>query len=150
MKLTVELAQEGMTRQLLDSINLKRECSPVMLDPESLELFHAHPFSKGYWVSQNMQILKDENRSSKVFTANEILIARARFLLHYPDGLPKPEPINETPQDDFLMPQPMYTARFDNPEEMEVLKKVYSPDALKKADFNIDKIKENLKRETNK
>ena len=142
MKATVELAQEGITQKMIDEIDLKKDFSPIMLDSENGQVQYSHPAKSGFWVSEKMQIFRDSSGSAIKFTNSHILVARARFKLHYPAGLPKIDKRKVNQREDKLTP--MFTAHYNNPEEMRMLKNVFSVEALEKANFDPRQIQKNL------
>lgn len=136
---------EGLTIDFVNNIDLNKNHSPVLFS------FNDDPVktlkcSNGYWVSFGFDdMAKDKDGKLIVFSEREIQIARARFLLRNPE-IEKPK-IKAPIEPEENTPQPMFTARFNNPEEMKVLKNVFGREALESADFNMDTIRENLAKE---
>jgi len=77
-----ELEKEGLTKELLDSINLKNIGNPVQLSPndEPVKLLKC---GSGFWVSINGQLLKDATDNYLVISNEEAIIARARYLMNF-------------------------------------------------------------------
>lgn len=101
---------------------------------------------KGYWVTITFgEFIKHDNGTLRVFSKEEILEARELykkvFSREYNMQLEKEE------NKKLGKVQPMFTAKFDNEKDMKILKSVFSVSALEKADFNMDKIQENLNKE---
>ncbi|TQI72251.1 hypothetical protein JM79_3208 [Gramella sp. Hel_I_59] len=79
-----ELEKEGITKELVKSINIKRSFSPVQFkkeeDPVKLMIN-----SKGYWIVLGFgEFLKDGD-DLVVMPAEKVLVARARYLLNFKD-----------------------------------------------------------------
>lgn len=85
-----ELEKEGLTKELLDSINLKNIGSPVQLLPND-EPVNLLKCGSGFWVSINGELLKDAMNNYLVVSNEEALIGRARYLLNFKAEIEKQE-----------------------------------------------------------
>jgi hypothetical protein len=84
-KLTKQEKDEGLTVELVNSIDLKKKASPVMFlkGDEPVKLVKC---STGYWVMyHDGKYLKDKDNKLMVFEERECQIARARYLFYYLD-----------------------------------------------------------------
>ena len=83
MKLSKEELLEGITKELISSIDMSKRSSPVQLmsgdEPQKLM-----KCSTGYWVKlEDGTYLKDEFNKLMVFPERDCLIGRARYLLNF-------------------------------------------------------------------
>lgn len=73
------LEQEGIPQELVDSLSIKNLGNPVQLQKDD-EPVYLHQSSKGFWVSVNQELVKDEKGQLLVVSNKDALIARARYL----------------------------------------------------------------------
>jgi hypothetical protein len=81
----LNLKEEGITKEFLNSIDISKGCSPAQLKPgeEPVKLLEC---SSGYWVSLGFgEFLKDETGTMVVISKKEAKIGRARYLLNFKD-----------------------------------------------------------------
>lgn len=83
-----ELEKEGLTKELLDSINLKNIGSPVQLLPND-EPVNLLKCGAGFWISINGELLKDTTNNYLVVSNEEAVIGRARYLLNFKTEIEK-------------------------------------------------------------
>jgi hypothetical protein len=79
----ITLKKEGITHELLKSINMDKEYSPVQLRPneDPVKLIQC---STGYWVMLEYgEYLKDDKRRLIVISEKEAKIGRARYILNF-------------------------------------------------------------------
>jgi hypothetical protein len=77
------LLEEGLTVDLVNSVNMQKKHSPVQLEhgDEPVKLM---PCSKGYWIlMEDGSCLKDEKNNLMVVDVKKCTIGRARYLLNY-------------------------------------------------------------------
>lgn len=85
-----ELEKEGITKDFLDTMNLKNLGNPVQLLPND-EPVNLIKNSTGYWVSLNGNILKNEKNEYITVKNEEAIIARARYLINFKEQIAKRE-----------------------------------------------------------
>lgn len=83
-KLTKEEKAEGLTLALVNKVNLRKKCSPVMFKAgdEPVSIMEC---STGYWVHTSDGYLRDEKGKLIVFDIRKCQIARARYLMYHGD-----------------------------------------------------------------
>lgn len=81
-KLSKAEIAEGLTLELVNSIRMDRNYSPVQLLPGD-EPTHLLQCSTGYWVMVDGQALKDEKNQLIVWKLRECQVGRARYLLNF-------------------------------------------------------------------
>lgn len=134
---------EKFNEDFVKTIDFKKHLySPILFDGKEMKSIRC---DKGFWVSPSFgEFLKDDKGNMKVFGLEDIKTKRAEYIFKFPDSIKEPEkPKSNDPE----FGKPMFTAHFDNPKEMEILKKVFHKDALEAVDFNMDKVAENLEKE---
>ena len=85
MNIKKQFKKEGITKALLDSINIKEIYGKVQLMPNE-EPVNVIPNSKGFWISVDGELLKNGN-SYIVVSKKEVRIGRARYLLNFKDEI---------------------------------------------------------------
>lgn len=83
-KLTKEEKAEGLTLDVVNKIDLRKKCSPVMFKAGD-EPVGIMECSTGYWVHTSDGYLRDEKGKLIVFGIRECQIARARYLMSHGD-----------------------------------------------------------------
>lgn len=83
-----ELDKEGITKDILENINIKKLGNPVQLLPND-EPVNLLACAKGFWVLINGEIIKDEANDFMVISKEVALIARARYLVNFKDQVKK-------------------------------------------------------------
>ena len=81
-KLTKEEKAEGLTLDLVNKVNLRKKCSPVMFKAGD-EPVGIMECSTGYWVHTSDGYLRDDKGALIVFGIRECPIARARYLMYH-------------------------------------------------------------------
>ncbi|RHJ75764.1 hypothetical protein [Parabacteroides sp. AM08-6] len=81
-KLTKEEKAEGLTLDLVNKVNLRKKCSPVMFKAGD-EPVGIMECSTGYWVHTSDGYLRDDKGALIVFGIRECQIARARYLMYH-------------------------------------------------------------------
>jgi hypothetical protein len=81
-KLTKEEVAEGLTLDLVNSIDMSKNYSPIQLQ-EGDEPCNILQCSKGYWVMIDSKPLVDEKNQYIVWDVRKCQIGRARYLLNY-------------------------------------------------------------------
>lgn len=81
-RLTKEEKAEGLTLDIVNKIDLRKKCSPVMFKAcdEPVGIMEC---STGYWVHTSDGYLRDEKGKLIVFGIRECQIARARYLMNH-------------------------------------------------------------------
>lgn len=82
-----DLKAEGITKEMLQAINMERDFSPVQLLPgeEPVKLIQC---SQGYWVMLEFgDYLKDEKNRLVVIPEKEARIGRARYKINFADQI---------------------------------------------------------------
>ena len=85
-----ELDKEGITKEFLSTISLKKLGNPVQLLPNDEPVTLVKCMS-GFWVSVNGQLIKDEKNNYLVVSDKEAVIGRARYLLNFKEQIEKEE-----------------------------------------------------------
>ena len=81
-KLTKDEKAEGLTLDLVNKVNLRKKCSPVMFKAGD-EPVGIMECSTGYWVHTSDGYLRDDKGALIVFGIRECQIARARYLMYH-------------------------------------------------------------------
>jgi hypothetical protein len=120
----------------------------VSLKDYSKPLF-ATKCTGGYWISYEYgKFLKNDSGKIKVFTHSEVEEFHELYKLDYPvqykQDLAKREAVENG------TPVPMFTARYDDPQSMDVLKKVFGKSSLDTLGDDPNELKERLNSELNR
>ncbi len=85
-----DLDKEGLTKEYLSTISVKKLGNPVQLLPndEPVTLIKC---SNGFWVSIDSEIVKDAKNNYLVVTDKEAIIGRGRYLLNFKDQIQQDE-----------------------------------------------------------
>ena len=84
-KISKELKEEGVTMELINSINLNKSYSPVQLRKGEMPV-KLLKCTTGFWIMlEDLSFLKDENNKLIVLSEKEVQIGRARYLMNYGD-----------------------------------------------------------------
>lgn len=83
-----ELNKEGITKEFLQTINVKTLQNPVQLEPGN-EPVNLVKCGSGFWVSINGEILRDKANNYLVIPDKEAQIGRARYLLNFKEQVEK-------------------------------------------------------------
>ena len=81
-RLTKEEKAEGLTLDLVNKVDLRKKCSPVMFKAGD-EPVGIMECSTGYWVHTSDGYLRDDKGYLIVFGRRECQIARARYLMNH-------------------------------------------------------------------
>lgn len=74
---------EGITPELVQSINIKKQSSPIQVKPGD-DPVNLMPCEKGFWVKlEDRSILTDENNKYVVISHRDAIVGRARYLLNF-------------------------------------------------------------------
>lgn len=81
-----DLDKEGITKEFLSTLSVKKLGNPVQLLPND-EPINLIKCMAGFWVSLDGEILKNEKNEYLVISDKEALIGRARYLLNFKDEI---------------------------------------------------------------
>jgi len=81
-----ELDKEGITKEFLSTLSVKKLGNPVQLLPND-EPINLIKCMAGFWVSVDGEILKNEKNEYLVISDKDALIGRARYLLNFKDEI---------------------------------------------------------------
>jgi hypothetical protein len=83
-----KLEKEGLTKELLDSIPLKKIGNPVQLLPND-DPVNLVKCARGFWISINGELVKDAENNYLVVSDEAAIIGRARYLLNFKEEIEK-------------------------------------------------------------
>jgi hypothetical protein len=82
------LEKEGITKDFLETISIKKLGNPAQLEPGD-EPVHLLPCARGFWISVNGELLKDLDNDYIVVSPERALVARARYLVNFQEEITK-------------------------------------------------------------